>query len=58
MSRFENVPDRKELLRMTKRWRTVLLNDSPAICMVRARRITIDLDPTDDHARPATVTFS
>src|SRR5258708_8376609 len=48
LSRFENAPDRKELLRMTKALADCVIARHRKRLHGRARRITIDLDPTDD----------
>src|ERR1700745_3932215 len=47
-SRFENAPDRKELLRMTEALADCVIARHRKRLQGRARRITIDLDPTDD----------
>jgi hypothetical protein len=48
LSRFENAPDRKELLRMTEALADRVIERHRQRLHGRARRITIDLDPTDD----------
>jgi hypothetical protein len=48
LSRFENAPDRKELLRMTEALADRVIERQRQRLHGRARRITIDLDPTDD----------
>src|ERR1035441_2564895 len=48
LSRFENAPDRKELLRMTEALSDCVIARHRQRLHGRARRITIDLDPTDD----------
>ena len=48
LSRFENAPDRKELLRMTEALADRVIERHRKRLHGRARRITIDLDPTDD----------
>jgi Transposase DDE domain group 1 len=48
LSRFENAPDRKELLRMTEALAERVIERHRKRLHGRARRITIDLDPTDD----------
>ncbi len=48
LSRFENDPDRKELLRMTRALADCVIARHRERLHGRARRITIDLDPTDD----------
>src|SRR5437879_13771338 len=48
LSRFENAPDRKELLRMTEALADCVMERHRQRLHGRARRITIDLDPTDD----------
>jgi Transposase DDE domain group 1 len=48
LSRFENAPDRKELLRMTEALADCVIARHRQRLHGRARRITIDLDPTDD----------
>ncbi len=48
LSRFENTPDRKELLCMTEALADCVVERHRKRLHGRARRITIDLDPTDD----------
>jgi len=48
LSRFENSPDRKELFRMTEALADSVIERHRQRLHGRARRITIDLDPTDD----------
>jgi hypothetical protein len=48
LSRFENTPDRKELLRMTEALADRVIERHRQRLHGRARRITIDMDPTDD----------
>jgi DDE family transposase len=48
LSRFENAPDRKELLRMTEALADRVIERHRQRLHGRARRITIDMDPTDD----------
>ena len=48
LSRFENAPNRKELLRMTEALAERVIERHRKRLHGRARRITIDLDPTDD----------
>jgi hypothetical protein len=48
LSRFENAPDRKELLRMTEALADCVIERHRKRLHGRAHRITIDLDPTDD----------
>ncbi len=48
LSRFENAPDRKELFRMTETLADRVIERHRQRLHGRARRITIDLDPTDD----------
>lgn len=48
LSRFENAPNRKELLRMTEALADRVLERHRKRLHGRARRITIDMDPTDD----------
>jgi DDE family transposase len=48
LSRFENAPDRKELLRMTEALADRIIERHRKRLHGRARRITIDMDPTDD----------
>jgi DDE family transposase len=48
LSRFENAPDRQELLRMSEALADCVIARHRKRLHGRARRITIDLDPTDD----------
>src|SRR5438552_419476 len=48
LSRFENAPDRKQLFRMTEALADTVIERHRSRLYGRARRITIDLDPTDD----------
>jgi hypothetical protein len=48
LSRFENAPDSKELLRMTEALADCVIERHRQRLHGRARRITIDMDPTDD----------
>ncbi len=48
LSRFENTPNRKELLRMTESLADRVIERHRQRLHGRARRITIDMDPTDD----------
>jgi hypothetical protein len=48
LSRFENTPDRKELFRMAEALADRVIERHRKRLHGRARRITIDLDPTDD----------
>ena len=48
LSRFENVPDRKELFRLGEALADCVIERHRKRLHGRARRITIDLDPTDD----------
>ena len=48
LSRFENTPNRKELLRMTEALADRVIERHRKRLHGRARRITIDMDPTDD----------
>ena len=48
LSRFENSPDRKELFRMAEALADCAIERHRDRLHGRARRITIDLDPTDD----------
>ena len=48
LSRFENTPDRKELFRMAEALADSVIERHRKRLHGRARRITIDLDPTDD----------
>jgi hypothetical protein len=47
-SRFENTPDRKELFRLGEALTDCVIERHRKRLHGRARRITIDLDPTDD----------
>lgn len=53
LSRFENAPDRKELLRMTEALAERVIERHRKRLHGRARRITIDLDPTEDPTHGA-----
>ena len=53
LSRFENAPDRKELLRMTETLAERVIERHRKRLHGRARRITIDLDPTEDPTHGA-----
>jgi hypothetical protein len=53
LSRFENAPDRKELLRMTEALADRVIERHRRRLHGRARRITIDLDPTEDPTHGA-----
>ena len=53
LSRFENAPDRKELLRMTEAPAERVIERHRKRLHGRARRITIDLDPTEDPTHGA-----
>src|SRR5437588_9573498 len=48
LSRFENSPDRKELFRLAEALADSVIERHRQRLHGRARRITIDLDPTDD----------
>jgi Transposase DDE domain group 1 len=48
LSRFENAPDRKELLRMSETLADCVIERHRKRLHGRAHRITIDMDPTDD----------
>jgi len=48
LSRFENAPNRKELFRMAEALADTVIERHRERLKGRARRITIDLDPTDD----------
>jgi hypothetical protein len=48
LSRFENTPDRKELFRLGEALADCVIERHRKRLHGRARRITIDLDPTDD----------
>lgn len=50
LSRFENAPDSKELFRMGEALADCVIERHRKRLHGRARRITIDLDPTDDPA--------
>jgi len=50
LSRFENAPDSKELFRMTEALADRVIERHRKRLHGRARRITIDMDPTDDPA--------
>jgi hypothetical protein len=49
-SRFENAPDRKQLFRLGEALADCVIDRHRQRLHGRARRITIDLDPTDDPA--------
>jgi hypothetical protein len=53
LSRFENAPNRKELLRMTEALADSVIERHRKRLHGRARRITIDLDPTEDPTHGA-----
>jgi hypothetical protein len=53
LSRFENGPDRKQLFRMTEALADCVIERHRRRLHGRARRITIDLDPTDDPTHGA-----
>jgi hypothetical protein len=53
LSRFENAPNRKELLRMTEALAERVIERHRKRLHGRARRITIDLDPTEDPTHGA-----
>ena len=53
LSRFENAPNRKELLRMTEALADRVIERHRQRLHGRARRITIDLDPTEDPTHGA-----
>jgi hypothetical protein len=53
LSRFENAPDRKELLRMTEALADCVIERHRKRLHGRARRVTVDLDPTDDPTHGA-----
>ena len=53
LSRFENAPNRKELLRMTEALADQIIERHRKRLHGRARRITIDLDPTEDPTHGA-----
>src|ERR1700730_6620111 len=50
LSRFENTPDRKQLFRMTEALADIVIARHRKRLHGRARRITIDLDPTDPRS--------
>jgi|SRR5215469_758270 len=53
LSRFENAPNRKELLRMTEALAGRVIERHRKRLHGRAWRITIDLDPTEDPTHGA-----
>jgi hypothetical protein len=53
LSRFENAPDRKQLARLAEALAEVVIERHQRRLKGRARRITIDLDPTDDPTHGA-----
>ncbi len=53
LSRFENTPSSKELFRMGEELADVVIERHAKRLGGRARRITIDLDPTDDPTHGA-----
>ena len=53
LSRFENAPNRKELLRMTEALAERVIERHRKRLHGRARRITIDMDPTEDPTHGA-----
>ena len=53
LSRFENAPDRKQLFRVTEALAACVIERHRRRLHGRARRITIDLDPTDDPTHGA-----
>ena len=53
LSRFENAPNRKELLRMTEALADQIIERHRKRLHGRARRITIDMDPTEDPTHGA-----
>ena len=53
LSRFENAPDRKQLARLAEALADVVIERHRRRLKGRARRITIDLDPTDDPTHGA-----
>jgi hypothetical protein len=53
LSRFENGPDRKQLFRLTEALADRVIERHRRRLHGRARRITIDLDPTDDPTHGA-----
>jgi len=59
LSRFENAPDRKELFRLGEALADCVIERHRKRLHGRARRITIDLDPTDDrHTASSSSPFS
>ena len=60
LSRFENAVDRKELYRLGEALADSVLERHARRLHARARRITIDLDPTDDptHGRQQLALFN
>ncbi len=53
LSRFENAPSRKELFRVAEALADTVIERHRKRLQGRARRITIDLDPTDDPTHGA-----
>jgi hypothetical protein len=53
LSRFENAPSSKELFRMSEELADVVIERHVRRLGDRVRRITIDLDPTDDPTHGA-----
>ncbi|MGH9407054.1 MAG: IS1380 family transposase [Terriglobia bacterium] len=53
ISRFENAPDRKQLYRMAEALADRVIERHRRRLHGRARRVTIDLDPTDDPTHGA-----
>jgi hypothetical protein len=53
LSRFENAPDRKQLYRLAEALAECVIEGHRRRLHGRARRITIDLDPTDDPTHGA-----
>ena len=53
LSRFENAPSSKELFRMAEELTDVVIQRHARRLRRKARRITIDLDPTDDPTHGA-----
>jgi len=53
LSRFENAPDRKQLWRLAEALADCVVDRHRRRLRGRARRITIDLDPTDDPTHGA-----
>jgi hypothetical protein len=53
LSRFENAPDRKQLYRMGEALADCVIERHRRRLHGRARRVTIDLDPTDDPTHGA-----